>query len=342
MKLTSEFLLSQRLTQCLPGCAHHWAALGPPLLDARLHPVGANRAQQQRHSWPASTRRAEPPQGIQDADPLHGGVSAWRRWPQDHTHEGVAEGDHRQVFPHAWHGVAMAHIPLHGGLQRRASGRDLPASAGPLGKVGHRVDLCSTQRRHQGHWAGAEPRRPEVVPHLPEPERLWEGRDGLPGEPGWPGLRCQPRHQWVVNASGFEPPGPWEALDGRRPPHTRPDNRPARGDIHELSRAAAEPSVPASWAEPGKMGLSTQAPLGHEYIPWLEGRMPRRPLSQVVGQEGRAHQRQEQARAGREQPEEPGDGKPPPGRGSVGWPHASWRAGVAGLEPPEPATTQRR
>jgi hypothetical protein len=49
IKLTLEFLLYQLLTQCLPGFNHKRKALGPPLLDARLHPMGANRDNHQCH-----------------------------------------------------------------------------------------------------------------------------------------------------------------------------------------------------------------------------------------------------------------------------------------------------
>jgi hypothetical protein len=37
IKLASELLLDQLLTQCVPGFDHQGEALGPPFLDARLH-----------------------------------------------------------------------------------------------------------------------------------------------------------------------------------------------------------------------------------------------------------------------------------------------------------------
>ena len=42
MKLSLKFSLYQLLTQCLPGFHHQGETLGPPLLDARLHPMGAD------------------------------------------------------------------------------------------------------------------------------------------------------------------------------------------------------------------------------------------------------------------------------------------------------------
>ena len=41
IKLGSEPLLYDLLTQCVPGFDHEWEALGSPLLDARLRPMGA-------------------------------------------------------------------------------------------------------------------------------------------------------------------------------------------------------------------------------------------------------------------------------------------------------------
>jgi len=40
MKLTSELLLEQLLSQFLPGFDHERDALGAPLLEPRLHPIG--------------------------------------------------------------------------------------------------------------------------------------------------------------------------------------------------------------------------------------------------------------------------------------------------------------
>ena len=48
IKLASELLLYQLLTQCLPGFDHQREALGPPFLDARLHPMRACGVHNQR------------------------------------------------------------------------------------------------------------------------------------------------------------------------------------------------------------------------------------------------------------------------------------------------------
>jgi hypothetical protein len=74
MKLASELLLEQLLTQCLPGFDQQREALGAPFLDARLHSMRSDRVDDQRASRDAGARRAEPPQRIQNADPLHADV----------------------------------------------------------------------------------------------------------------------------------------------------------------------------------------------------------------------------------------------------------------------------
>jgi hypothetical protein len=60
--------------QFLSGLNHHGEALGSPLLDPRFHTIGACRVHDQRDSWHAGTWRTEPPQRIEEADPLYGEV----------------------------------------------------------------------------------------------------------------------------------------------------------------------------------------------------------------------------------------------------------------------------
>jgi hypothetical protein len=74
MKLASELWLDQLLTQCLPGFAHEREALGAPFLDTRLHAMRSDGVDEQRASRDAGAWRAEPPQRLQQADPLHAEV----------------------------------------------------------------------------------------------------------------------------------------------------------------------------------------------------------------------------------------------------------------------------
>jgi hypothetical protein len=71
MKLASELWLDQLLTQCLSGFDQKREALGPPFLDARLHPLRSDGVDDQRSSREPGVRPAEPPQRSQTADPLH-------------------------------------------------------------------------------------------------------------------------------------------------------------------------------------------------------------------------------------------------------------------------------
>jgi hypothetical protein len=71
MKLISERLLDQLLTQVLPGCDHEREALGAPLLDTRLYPMRSEGIHDQGGSRYPGTWRAKPPQRVHKADPLH-------------------------------------------------------------------------------------------------------------------------------------------------------------------------------------------------------------------------------------------------------------------------------
>ena len=144
---------------------------------------------------------------------------------------------------------------------------DLPALAVQLGEVGHTVDVCVEERGHQGDLAGPEAWRADLIAHLSEHERLWQGRQRLPGEPRGTGLGFQPGHELVMDAERFEPAGPWHAFDGRCPPHARLDKGPPRREVHDLSRADAQHGMHASLDEEGEMGVGTQAPIRHQHIP---------------------------------------------------------------------------
>jgi hypothetical protein len=74
MKFSFAFLSYQLLTQGLPGVHPPGEGLGPPLLDARLHPMGADGIDEQGSSRHLGAQGAEPPQGIDNADPLEAEV----------------------------------------------------------------------------------------------------------------------------------------------------------------------------------------------------------------------------------------------------------------------------
>jgi hypothetical protein len=93
----------------------------------------------------------------------------------------------------------------------------------------------------------------------------------------------------VIDAEGFEPAGSGDAFDGSRPPHARPDKRPARGEIHARSRADAAHGLHAGLDEEGDMGVGTEAAIRHEHIPGLSSGVHLLHLGQIMGQEGCDH-----------------------------------------------------
>jgi hypothetical protein len=133
-------------------------------------------------------------------------------------------------------------------------------------------------------------------------------------------LRFQPRHEVVINAERFEPARPWHACDGSRPPHARSDQGPIRREIDTLACPAAQHGMHAGLDEEGEMGVGTQAPLGHEDIPWLEARMDRLHPGQSVSEAGRDHELQEHTGARMEPPQPSRHGNAAPR------PRLCWRA----------------
>jgi hypothetical protein len=128
MKLAAALVLDQLPAQFVPGFDHEGKALRAPLLDPRLHPMGACGVHDQRYSWHAGTWCAEPPQRIQEADPLHVAVLEHGRVPRDHADEVVDEGKDGSFLQHAWHRLTVQHIHLDGGREVRERGLD-PAKA---------------------------------------------------------------------------------------------------------------------------------------------------------------------------------------------------------------------
>ena len=115
-------------------------------------------------------------------------------------------------------------------------------------------------------------------------------------------------------ASRGEPASAGEAFDGRRAPDTRRDQGPTRREVHHLPRADAPYGVHPGLDEEGERGVGTQAPIRHQHIPGCSGGVHLLHLGEIVGEEGRDHQLQEQARAGVEQsqPSRHGNAAPRP------------------------------
>ena len=89
------------------------------------------------------------------------------------------------------------------------------------------------------------------------------------------------------------------------------------------------------------MRVRTQPPIGHEPITGCSHRVHLLHLGEIVGEEGRDHPRQEHPGARMEQPQEVGHAeatsRPLPWRLTE-----RRKAGVSGMEPPEPSTRKVR
>jgi hypothetical protein len=107
-----------------------------------------------------------------------------------------------------------------------------------------------------------------------------------------------------MDAERCEPAGSWKPFDGRRPPHTRPDQGPTRREIDHLACTDAPPRLHAGLNEEGHMGIRTQAAIGYQDIAWWSARVDRLHPGQIVGEERRDHQLQEEARARMKQPQQ--------------------------------------
>ena len=105
-----------------------------------------------------------------------------------------------------------------------------------------------------------------------------------------------------MDAERFEPAGPGHACDRGRPPHTRPAKGPTGREIHDLSGADAPHRVHAGPDEQRARRVGTQAPIGDEHVAWVQGRVDRLPLGEVVGEEGGDDQLEEHTGTRRAQP----------------------------------------
>src|SRR5262245_52835452 len=126
MKFVSERMLDQLPAQLLSGCNHQGEARGSPLLDPRLHTIGARGVHAQRDSWQAGTRRAAPPQRIEEAAPLHGAVWEYGGVPHDHADQVVDHGQDGPLLQHARYGFPVPPIHPHRRLEVRQRGLDRP------------------------------------------------------------------------------------------------------------------------------------------------------------------------------------------------------------------------
>jgi hypothetical protein len=170
MQFTASSLLYQLLTQCLPGFAHNWEALGPLLLDADLPDRGVQGAQSmlfvacqdsaRRATAVPSDSSSTPCRSVECGEVAHHPVV-----------QVIHEGAKRSFLPHAWGRFAGQDSHLHARVELSPCGGDPPALVVPRSQVGPPVDGPVKARRDQGARAGAAPRRADVVAPLSPHER---------------------------------------------------------------------------------------------------------------------------------------------------------------------------
>ena len=142
----------------------------------------------------------------------------------------------------------------------------MPALAGPLGQVGNRVALWGEERGDQGDVASPEAWRVHAIPEFRSTKVSGKAAkvSRVSHEGQVVGFNHVTRWSSTPRALSQRDRG---ACDGSCPPHARPDKRPARGEIHALSRADAEHGMHAGLDEEDEMGVGTQAAIRHEHIP---------------------------------------------------------------------------
>src|SRR5208337_1969023 len=129
--LSRQVLIPQELAQFGPRLLHHWVLLGTPLPHPRLVPPRTPRVDHQlRHLLPL-LGAAQPPQRVDEADPIRFDTLTARRLAHRHSHQVVCQGIHRQFLEHAIHCHALQHIHLHRLLQRLQVFLRLPAIMPP-------------------------------------------------------------------------------------------------------------------------------------------------------------------------------------------------------------------
>jgi hypothetical protein len=113
----------------------------------------------QRSSRDPGTRCAEPPQRVEEVDPLHVSVSAYGEVPHGHADHIVDEGKDSQSLQGTWHRLVVQYLHGHGGFERCQGGFYRPP---PPVDIDH---LSSCRIRKIGHQ-DCRVLRPMVTPWL--------------------------------------------------------------------------------------------------------------------------------------------------------------------------------
>jgi len=126
IKLSSNTLLYQGFTGFSPWFCEERIRFGPAFDGAWLDAVRTVGIDDQGRQRFPRTRRAEPPQGIDEADPLQGHALSLRRFQHDHTHQVVDEGEDGELLQDPNEALAVQHIEAHRLFEVPQIALDLP------------------------------------------------------------------------------------------------------------------------------------------------------------------------------------------------------------------------
>jgi hypothetical protein len=220
IKLSSSTLLYQDFTGFTPWFCEEWIRFGPAFDGTRLHAartVGIDDQGRQRFS---RTSRAEPPQGIDEADPLQGHILPLCRGQHHDADEVVDEREDGQLLQNPDEAFAVQHIEAHRLFEVPEITLDLPPRPveGGQGIGGIQVDI--KQGGDQGHRLRPKAGVGHAVAQFTHAEDCWERGEHLRGEPlrGMRGQahRLHPLDELVRPAQLAEPTGTGQALVPRR------------------------------------------------------------------------------------------------------------------------------
>src|SRR6266446_5895966 len=113
IKLGSNSLLFQCLTCFTPWLCEERIWFGPAFDGTRLHAARTVGIDDQGGQRFPRTRRTEPPQGINEVDPLQGHALPLRRGQHHHADEVVDEREDGQLLQDPDEALAVQHLKAH-------------------------------------------------------------------------------------------------------------------------------------------------------------------------------------------------------------------------------------
>ena len=206
----------QDVTGFTPWFCEERIRFGPAFDGARLNAARTVGIDDQGGQRFPRTRRAEPPQGIDEADPLQGHALPLRRGQHHHADEVVDEGEDGQLLQDPDEAFAVQHIEAHRLFEVPEIALDLPPRPveGGQGVRGIQVDV--EEGGDQGHRLRPKAGVGDTVTQFTHAEDRRERGKQLGGEPrrGMHGHAhgLHPLDELVCPSQLAEPTGAGQAL----------------------------------------------------------------------------------------------------------------------------------